>query len=71
MKKIKFPVHFGLASCFILILTGCNQQKNNDLWPIIDPLPLSIDIESQIDEMLPKLTLEQKVGQVIQGGSCP
>ena len=69
MKKIKFPVHFGLASFFILILTGCNQQKNNDLWPIIDPLPLSIDIESQIDEMLPKLTLEQKVGQVIQGDS--
>ena len=27
------------------------------------------DIESQIDEMLPKLTLEQKVGQVIQGDS--
>ena len=69
MKKIKFPVHFGLASFFIFILTGCNQQKNNDLWPIIDPLPLSIDIESQIDEMLPKLTLEQKVGQVIQGDS--
>ena len=69
MKKIKFSVHFGLASFFIFILTGCNQQKNNDLWPIIDPLPLSIDIESQIDEMLPKLTLEQKVGQVIQGDS--
>ena len=69
MKNIKFLVHFGLASFFIFILTGCNQQKNNDLWPIIDPLPLSIDIESQIDEMLPKLTLEQKVGQVIQGDS--
>ena len=69
MKNIKFPVHIGLAFCFILILTGCNQKKNNDLWPAIDPLPLSIDIESQIDEMLPKLTLEQKVGQVIQGDS--
>jgi len=69
MKNIKFLVHFGLASFVIFILTGCNQQKNNDLWPIIDPLPLSIDIESQIDEMLPKLTLEQKVGQVIQGDS--
>jgi len=69
MKNIKFSVHFGLACCFIFILMGCNQQKNNDLWPIIDPLPLSIDIESQIDEMLPKLTLEQKVGQVIQGDS--
>ena len=69
MKNIKFPVHIGHAFCFILILTGCNQKKNNDLWPAIDPLPLSIDIESQIDEMLPKLTLEQKVGQVIQGDS--
>ena len=69
MKNIKFLVHFGLASFFIFILTGCNQQKNNDLWPIIYPLTLSIDIESQIDEMLPKLTLEQKVGQVIQGDS--
>ena len=69
MKNIKFLVHFGLACCFIFILMGCNQQKNYDLWPIIDPLPLSIDIESQIDEMLPKLTLEQKVGQVIQGDS--
>ena len=69
MKNIKFSVHFGLACCFIFILMGCNQQKNYDLWPIIDPLPLSIDIESQIDEMLPKLTLEQKVGQVIQGDS--
>ena len=27
------------------------------------------DIEKQIDEILPKLTLEQKVGQVIQGDS--
>ena len=66
---MKFPVHFGLASSIIFILIGCNQQKNNDLWPAIKPLPLSIDIESKIDEMLPKLTLEQKVGQVIQGDS--
>ena len=66
MEKNKFPVHFGLASFFIFILTGCNQQKNNDLWPIIDPLPLSIDIESQIDEMLPKL---KDIANIVTGTS--
>lgn len=35
-------------------------------WPAIKPLPLNPEIEAQIDEILPKLTLEQKVGQVIQ-----
>ncbi|MGS0526659.1 hypothetical protein ACU8V7_17330 [Zobellia nedashkovskayae] len=35
-------------------------------WAIIKPLPLDPAIEAQIDELLPKLTLEQKVGQVIQ-----
>ena len=33
------------------------------------PLPLDPIIEAQIDEILPKLTLEQKVGQVIQADS--
>ncbi|MEL6986631.1 MAG: glycoside hydrolase family 3 N-terminal domain-containing protein [Bacteroidota bacterium] len=35
-------------------------------WPSIKPLPLDPKIEARIDEILPKLTLEQKVGQVIQ-----
>tara|TARA_B100000700_G_scaffold257036_1_gene290553 strand:+ start:4474 stop:6837 length:2364 start_codon:yes stop_codon:yes gene_type:complete len=33
------------------------------------PLPLDPAIEAKIDEILPKLTLEQKVGQVIQADS--
>ena len=37
------------------------------IWSTIDPLPLDPEIEIQIDDILPKLTLEQKVGQVIQG----
>ena len=41
----------------------------NSVWTSIDPLPLDPKIEAQIDEILPKLTLEQKVGQVIQGDS--
>ena len=35
-------------------------------WPKINALPLDPAIEEQIDEIMPKLTLEQKVGQIIQ-----
>ncbi|MBK8516709.1 MAG: exo 1,3/1,4-beta-D-glucan glucohydrolase [Saprospiraceae bacterium] len=41
-------------------------QVHPEDWPIIKALPLDPAIEEQIDAILPKLTLEQKVGQVIQ-----
>ena len=47
---------------------GCNIEED-DPWVKLEPLPLNPDIELQIDEILPRLTLEQKVGQVIQGDS--
>ena len=47
---------------------GCNIAED-DPWVKLEPLPLNPDIELQIDEILPRLTLEQKVGQVIQGDS--
>ena len=65
-------------SLFSILLLGCAEQKNTEVqekstnpvnpkdWPSIKPLPLDPAIEAQIDELLPKLTLEQKVGQVIQ-----
>lgn len=48
-----------------------NLEKSSNLihpkdWPSIKALPLDPAIEAQIDKILPKLTLEQKVGQVIQ-----
>ncbi len=48
-----------------------NKEESTSLiyykdWPTFKPLPLDPAIEKQIDELLPKLTLEQKVGQVIQ-----
>lgn len=58
---------------------GCAQQRQSVSaeisevpvipadWPEIEALPLDPSIEAQIDEILPKLTLEQKVGQVVQG----
>lgn len=39
---------------------------NPEDWSSIKALPLNPAIEAKIDELLPKLTLEQKVGQVIQ-----
>ena len=62
----------------ILLLSSCGQQDSSRLtekpdsvltpqeWQKIKPLPLDPKIEAQIDSILPKLSLEQKVGQVIQ-----
>ncbi|MFN7054938.1 glycoside hydrolase family 3 N-terminal domain-containing protein [Hyphomonas sp.] len=38
-------------------------------WPKLTPPPLDPAIEAQIDAILPRLTLEQKVGQIIQADS--
>ncbi|MFN3312954.1 MAG: glycoside hydrolase family 3 N-terminal domain-containing protein [Hyphomonas sp.] len=38
-------------------------------WPVITLPPLDPAIEAQIDAILPRLTLEQKVGQIIQADS--
>lgn len=40
---------------------------NSDLWPAMEsPVGLDPDIESRIDDLLGQMTVEQKVGQVIQ-----
>ena len=39
---------------------------NPETWPALDPQPLDPAVEARIDEIMPMLTLEQKVGQVIQ-----
>ncbi|MDH5366422.1 MAG: exo 1,3/1,4-beta-D-glucan glucohydrolase [Cyclobacteriaceae bacterium] len=75
-KPLYLPA-FILSILSILAL-GCNEQKqptdvekssnlvNPKDWSSIKPLPLDPAIEAQIDDIMPKLTLEQKVGQVIQ-----
>lgn len=40
-----------------------------DNWPTVETPPLNPELESRVDEILSKLTLEQKVGQVIQADS--
>ena len=71
-----------LSFLFTLLVSNCTDQKlstdvenstslvNPKDWPSIKALPLDPAIESQIDEILPKLTLEQKVGQVIQADNA-
>jgi len=61
---------------------GCSQKKETSSseteanaihakdWPTIKALPLDPAIEKQIDSLLPRLTLEQKVGQVIQADNA-
>jgi len=73
MKASKSILYATLTLCVIsIIVLSCNPSKESnslDLWATLEPLPLDPTIEAQIDEMLPKLTLEQKVGQVIQADS--
>ena len=70
--QINKPLSFVVISLFTIFFSGCNSFKNSKdsvLWPNLSPLALDPIIEAQIDEMLPKLSLKQKVGQVIQGDS--
>ena len=54
----------------LLFFSCSNFSSNQDPWTSLDPLPLDPAIEAQIDEILPKLSLEQKVGQVIQADNA-
>ncbi|MTI41971.1 glycoside hydrolase family 3 protein [Fulvivirga lutimaris] len=83
MSTVKYFIS-TIALSFIIsfLIVGCSEKKNEapaaekssnmvnpEEWRAIKPLPLDPAIEAQIDEILPKLTLEQKVGQVIQADS--
>ena len=66
----------NIATTFIILsiplFFGCEISKEsnkNFSWKKIESFSLNPEIEKQIDEIIPKLTLEQKVGQVIQGDS--
>jgi len=83
MQSIK-PLSIVMSVLIMLsmLLQSCSEaQKDKNIetavdvinpenWPAIKALPLDPEIEARIDEILPKLTLEQKVGQVIQGDNA-
>ena len=65
-SKFKLFITFFAVFTFAAFFLSCSPSKDN-IWPTLEPLALDPKIEAQIDQMLPKLSLEQKVGQVIQG----
>ena len=71
----------ALAAGAIVLLSACSSSDQEDsgmekgpemqssIWPKLNPPALDPAVEARIDEILPRLTLEQKVGQVIQADS--
>lgn len=45
------------------------DSVNPETWPALAPQPLDPAIEERVTQIMTKMTLEQKVGQVIQGDS--
>lgn len=66
-----------MLSTTILSAVGCTSadidETQNGItpnsWPVVKALPLDRAVEARVDAMLAKMTLEQKVGQVIQADS--
>ena len=60
--------YFGTALLAGSILTSCTAADAKDkIWPkVSSPITLDRSIEYDIDALLAKMTLEQKVGQMIQ-----
>lgn len=56
----------------VVVETAAEDAKptiNPENWPIVETPPLNPAVEARIDTIMAKLTLEQKVGQVIQADS--
>ncbi len=71
-KKTNLFLILIIISTVLFLVFGCkisNDSIINFSWEKIESLSLNPEIEKQIDEIIPKLTLEQKVGQVIQADS--
>ena len=49
--------------------TASKPTINPENWPVVETAPLDPEVEARIDEILAQMTLEQKVGQVIQADS--
>lgn len=45
------------------------SRVNLESWPVLNPPPLDPAVEARVDAILAKMTIEQKVGQVVQGDS--
>ena len=76
MTIVKLLTDRIFPAAAVLMIAGCNggtadvlepAEKNFAAWPELEsPVSHDPDIEARIDELLERMTLEQKVGQLIQ-----
>ncbi len=60
---------FGLGSCASVPVVDAGTGTGTgtaEIWPVLSPPALDPAVEARVDEIMAKMTLEQKVGQVIQ-----
>src|SRR5690606_226913 len=74
-------LRFHLAAAALLFAAGAAAQPSDapaaagvahpEIWPEYDyPVPESAEAEARIAELLGKMTLEEKIGQLVQGDLC-
>lgn len=58
----------GIAiSILSLAVFSTNSMANEDIWPKVNsPITLEVDVEEKIDDLISQMSVEQKVGQMIQ-----
>lgn len=63
--KLRSLILTGLACSG---MAGCVASDSTDPgWPTVEsPVPLDAEVESRVDDLLGRMTLEEKVGQIIQ-----
>ncbi len=74
---IPFKARTALSAALLLAVSGCAVAPsptgdatrpgiNPSAWPALSPPALDPEVEARVDEIMAQMTLEQKVGQVIQ-----
>jgi len=71
---MKIVLRFSLVALLVVGLISCGdtQQESKEpthrpeLWPSISSPPSQADVEAKVEELLAKMTLEEKVGQITQ-----
>ena len=73
MKKFRLSPARLTALAVCAILTACDGPTDNEsylgaqAWPVVQgPIPVDPEVEERIDALLARMSVEEKVGQIIQ-----
>lgn len=64
MKSFMKPILYGMASA--AMLAGCGRASESDGAYPTPAIPQDKTIEANIETLLKKMTLDEKVGQMVQ-----